>query len=95
MDVYYKPTIAHRCLPFYSNHPKHCKKEIPFTLARHICTIVENTEAKMKHLENLKMNLRKYQYSKQLPEFGINKALSIPLQELHTCNLQSKQTKCL
>ena len=58
MDVYYKPTIAHRCLPFYSNHPKHCKKEIPFTLARHICTIVENTEAKMKHLENLKMNLK-------------------------------------
>ena len=46
MDVYYKPTIAHRCLPFYSNHPKHCKKEIPFT------------EAKMKHLENLKMNLK-------------------------------------
>ena len=68
---------------------------IPFILARRICTIVENTEAKMKHLENLKMNLRKYQYPKQLPEFGINKALSIPLQELHTCNLQSKQTKCL
>ena len=30
------------------------------------------------------MNLRKYQYPKQLAEFGINKALSIPLQELHT-----------
>ena len=30
------------------------KKKIPFTLARQICTIVENTEAKIKHLENLK-----------------------------------------
>ena len=30
------------------------------------------------------MNLGKYQYPKQLTEFGINKALSIPLQELHT-----------
>ena len=38
----------------------------------------------MKHLENLKMNLRFYQYPKQLTDFGINKALSIPLQELHT-----------
>ena len=38
----------------------------------------------MKHLENLKMNLSKYQYPKQLTEFGINKALSIPLQELRT-----------
>ena len=54
------------------------------TLARRICTIVENTEAKMKHLENRNMNLSKYQYPKQLTEFGINKALGIPLQELRT-----------
>ena len=84
MDIYYKPTDTHRCLPFSSNHPNHCKKNIPFTLAHRICTIVENTEAKMKHLENLKINLSKYQYPKQLTEFGINKALSIPLEELRT-----------
>ena len=53
-------------------------------MARRICTIAENTEAKMKHLENLKMNLSKYQYAKELTEFGINKALSIPLHELRT-----------
>ena len=84
MDIYCKPTDTQRCLPFSSNHPKHCKNNIPFTLARRICTIVENTEAKMKHLENLKMNLSKYQHPKQLTEFGINKALSIPLQKLRT-----------
>ena len=89
MDIYYKSTDTHRDLPFSSNHPKHCKKNIPFTLARRICTIVENTEAKMKHLENLKMNLGKYQYPKQLTEFGINKALSIPLQELRTPKTKS------
>ena len=77
MDIYYKATDTHRRLPFSSNHPKHCKKNIPFTLACRICTIVENTEANMKHLENLKMNLSKYQYPKQLSEFGIHKALSI------------------
>ena len=60
------------------------KRIIPFTLARCICTIVENTEAKMKHLENLKMILSKNQYPKQLTEFGINRPLSIPLQELRT-----------
>ena len=60
------------------------KRIIPFTLARCICTIVENTEAKMRHLENLKMILSKNQYPKQLTEFGINRALSIPLQELRT-----------
>ena len=61
MDIFYKQTDTHRCLLFSSKHPNHCKKNIPFTLACRICTIVENTEAKMKHLENLKMNLRKYQ----------------------------------
>ena len=53
-------------------------------MARRICTIVENTEAKMKHPENLKINLSKYQYPNKLTEFGINKALSIHLQELRT-----------
>ena len=24
MDIYYKPTGTHRCLPFSSNRPKHC-----------------------------------------------------------------------
>ena len=86
MDIYYKPTDTHRCLPFSSNHPKHCKNSISFTLTRPIWTIAENTGAKMKHLENLKMNLSKYQYPKQLTEFDINKALSIPLEELRTDN---------
>ena len=81
LDIYYKPTNTHRCLPFSSTHPNHCKKNIPFTLAHRICTMAENTEAKMKHLENLKMKYQ-YQYPKQLTEFRINKALSIPLQEL-------------
>ena len=66
MDIYYKPTDTDRCLPFSSNHPQHCKKNIPFTLACRICAIVENTEAKMKNLENLKMNLSIYPIPKTI-----------------------------
>ena len=84
MDIYYKPTDTHRCLPFSSNHPNHCKKNIPFTLACRIYTIIESTEAKMRHLENIKMNLSKYRYPKQLTDFGVNKAFRFPLQELRT-----------
>ena len=91
MDIYYKPTDTHRCLPFSSNHPNHCKKNIPFTLARRICTIVENNETKMKHLENLKDNLKKYQYPEDLIESGIKKASNIPLQELRTPKTRSNE----
>ena len=43
MDIYYKSTDTHRCLPFSCNH---CKNNISFMMKRHICTIVKNTEAK-------------------------------------------------
>ena len=61
MNFYYKPNDAHRCPPFCSNHPKHWKKNTPFILAGRISTTAENTEAKMRHIENLKINLSKYQ----------------------------------
>ena len=41
------------------------------TLTCCIYTIAENTESKMKHLENLKINLSKFQSPKQLIEYGI------------------------
>ena len=28
MDTCYKPIDTHRCLPFSSNHPNHCRKNI-------------------------------------------------------------------
>ena len=38
MDIYYKQTDTHRCLPFSSIQFNHCKKNIIFTLVRRICT---------------------------------------------------------
>ena len=51
IDIYYKSTDTHRFLSFSSNCPKHCKNNITFV--RQICTIIENTEAKIKRVENL------------------------------------------
>ena len=39
MDIYSKPTDSKRYVSFKSNHPKHCLKNIPFSLARRICMI--------------------------------------------------------
>ena len=69
-------------MPFSSCHPSHCKKNIPFSLARRICTIVENQERKEFHLNELKENLKKYKYPAKIVEMGIKKALSIPQNEL-------------
>ena len=62
MDIYFKTTDTRRCLPFSSSHPNLCKKNILFTLARRICTIAENQQQKLRHLSELKENLKKYDY---------------------------------
>ena len=84
MDLYHKPTDTERYVPFNSNHPPHCKKNIPFTLARRICTIVESEEKKQEHLKKLKENLRDQKYPKEIIDTGISKALNIPQSELRT-----------
>ena len=65
MDLYHKPTDTQRCLPYSTTHPKHCLKNIPFAMARRICTIVEINSLKNKHLRVLKENFRTYGYLRQ------------------------------
>ena len=80
--LYTKPTDTRRYLPYKSAHPKHCKVNIPFCLARRICTIVENEQAKLKHLEELKEIMRRQKYPLEIINKGITKAISIPQTEL-------------
>ena len=53
MDIFYKRTDTRRCVPFNFWHPKQCKNNISFTLARRICTILENSEVRKKRLDEL------------------------------------------
>ena len=90
MDLYHKPTDNQRRLPFTSSHPKHCKQNIPFCLARRNCTIAEHNAEKLNNLENLKANLFKYHNTDLLIKQGFQRALSIPQKE---DNLKSCQMK--
>ena len=82
MDIYSKPTDICPRLPFSSSHPKHCNKNIPYNLARRICTIVENKQQKLRHLSELKQNLKKYDCPVNIITNGTKKALEIPQNEL-------------
>ena len=64
IDTFYEKTDTPRCVPSNSCHPKQCKKNIPFTLARKICTIVENNEVRKKRLDEL----QKVLYSQEYPQ---------------------------
>ena len=43
-DIFYKDTDSKRYLDFYSCHPRHIKRALPYNLARRICTIVSDND---------------------------------------------------
>ena len=62
MDIFYKKTEIRRCVPFNSCQPKQCKNNIPFGLARRICTVVENSKVREK--KKVWMSFKKFDISK-------------------------------
>ena len=82
MDLYHKPTDTRKCVEFDSCHPNHCKRNIPFSLARRIHVICEKEEEKEKHLNELEMNLIKQKYPENLIHNCFEKAAAIPKEEL-------------
>ncbi|VDI10661.1 Hypothetical predicted protein [Mytilus galloprovincialis] len=93
-DLYCKPTDTHQYLDFRSCHPSHTKRNIPFNLARRICTIVINLELRDKRLQELKNYLKRQNYPVRLIENGIKNALKIPIAELRkTVSREDKKDK--
>lgn len=73
-DMYFKTTDTKQYLFFYSSHPKHTIRNIPYNLARRICTIVSNTTTRDARLKELKFHLKQRRYPEKLIDFGIEKA---------------------
>ena len=82
LDLHHKPRDTQQCLPYFKSHPKHCLKNIPFIMARRICTTVENNSLRSKHLRGLKENFRSYGYPEKVVEIGMQNTLKIPQTEL-------------
>ena len=73
-DIFYKITDTKQYLLFDSCHPKHTRNNIPYNLARRLCTIISDTEILNIRLAELEKLLLQRRYPKKLIENGINKA---------------------
>ena len=82
MNTYNKPKDSKCYVLFTSNHPRHCLKNIPLSLARRICTVVENEYVKEKRFKKPKKNIARIKYPKLLIEANILKAKEILLEVL-------------
>lgn len=75
-DVYYKLTDTKQYLIFDSCHPRHTRNNIPYNLARRLCTIISDTEILELRLTKLQDLLFQRNYPIQLIQNGINNAKS-------------------
>ena len=83
-DIYQKPTDSKQYLLFKSCHPKHIKLNIPYNLAKRICTIVSDKTTQDLRLQDLKRTLIERQYPPSLIDLGINKAKKLDPKTLKT-----------
>lgn len=91
-DIYFKVTDTKQYLNFYSCHPRHTKKSIPYNLARRVCTIVSDEKLRDRRLSELFQSLLKRNYPKLLIQNGIDSAKKIPRKDLLTVNLKADET---
>ena len=90
MNIYSKPTDSKRYVSYRSNHLKPNLKNIPLCLARRICIIVENKNVRYMKLKELRTILKTQKYPKMVVEKGIEKALTIPQEQLRSEKLKRK-----
>lgn len=81
-DIFYKITDTKQYLDFRSYHPRHIKNNIPFNLARRICTIVSTKDKIDLRLEELRQNLLACNYPPGIINKGLEMALNIPQNQL-------------
>ena len=81
-DIYHKATGTFQYLNYTSCHPGHIKQNIPFSMARRICTIVLNPQIKETRLQELSNRLLKRNYPLHIIQDGIERAKLKPLEDL-------------
>ena len=81
-DLFYKPTDSKLYLDFHSCHPRNTKINVPYNLARRICTICLDTDDREFRLQELKEFLTKRHYPVTLINAGILKAKGHDIAEL-------------
>ena len=88
-DIFYKKTDTHQYMNFNSCHPKHTKQNIPYSLAKRICSIVSKPEVRNQRLRELEDFLKSQEYPTKLIQQGIAKAESLTTSQLRLTKDQS------
>ena len=93
-DIFHKPTDTKQYLHFRSCHPRATKFNIPYNLARRICTIVTEPSLRKYRLQEMKIDLLERGYPANLIDQGIEKANSLSTATLRTPKPSTDSNLC-
>ena len=83
-DIFHKPTDTKSYLHFKSCHPRSTKTNIPYNLARRICTIIIEPNLRKQRLQEMKNDLLLRGYPAKLIDNGIQQANCLSTETLRT-----------
>lgn len=89
-DIFYKPTDSKSYLDFHSCHPKNTKINVPYNLARRICTICSDITTRDRRLSELQCVLQRKHYPLPMINAGIEKAKGHDILELRQTNVPTE-----
>ena len=77
-----KETDSDTFLHFTSSHPRHCKENIPFSMARRVKTLTDDTELAAQEMVKLSAKLRKSGYPEGVVNSAVQSAMMLSTEEL-------------
>ena len=77
-----KETDSDTFLHFASSHPRHCKENIPFSMARRVKTLTDDSELAAQEMEKLSSKLLKSGYPEGVINSAVRSAMMLSTEEL-------------
>ena len=94
-EIFNKDTDSDTYLPWYSSHPRHCRENIPFNLARSVRALTDDEDTVLVKLEQLQAKLKRCDYPQGLVATAMHNAILLNKDDLRTTNNTVSDSKVI
>ena len=94
-EIYNKETDSDTYLPWYSSHPRHCRENIPFNLARSVRALTDDSDTVLVKLDQLRAKLIRCDYPQGLVSTAIQNAVILNKDDLRVIKDAESDSKVI
>ena len=94
-EIYNKETDSDTYLPWYSSHPRHCRENIPFNLARSVRALTDDSDTVLVKMDQLRAKLIRCDYPQGLVSTAIQSAIILNKDDLRVIKDAESDSKVI